>query len=240
MKNRYSDLTPRDRQLLEMIARYRLGMDDLFRLGFFPDVQSTRPVRKVTRRLVQRKYLREYSLAPNEFYYVLAPRGSRAVGVKPSEPRPFTEQSLPGALAVAWYCVRSRVSRFTSQEFVTQFPDLSRSGLRSSGYFIETVADILHLGLFLTDRGTTPRRMLSKIRKVIHKRYAMRPFASLIQAGRFSIVILTGHATKQQELQVAVARWHRGPVQVRIEVVPELGSLLTRLPRHEAPRPNDP
>jgi hypothetical protein len=36
MKKRYADLTPRDRQLLEMIARYRLGMDDLFRLGFSP------------------------------------------------------------------------------------------------------------------------------------------------------------------------------------------------------------
>jgi hypothetical protein len=240
MKRQRHDITPRDRDLLKLVARYRLATDELFRRAAFPEVQSADSVRKVSRRLVKRSYLREYLLGPNEPYYILAPRGARALGIKPKAPRPFTEQSLPGALAVAWYCVRTGVSRFTAEEFITHFPDLTRRELRSSGYFVEATQSLSRLGLFVTDRGTTPRRMLSKVRKVIQKRYAMRAFAALIQAGRFTIIILTGHERKQKEFEAAIERRHRGPAQVRVEVVPELGPLLTRLSRHEVTRRDDP
>src|SRR5207253_840005 len=72
-------LTSRDRKVLEHVFRHRLGTDEILRRCFFPDVQGSRPVRKVMTRLVERKFLREYSLAPNEFYYILAPRGARAI-----------------------------------------------------------------------------------------------------------------------------------------------------------------
>lgn len=232
MKNKRKRLTPRDRELLALVARYRIATDELWRLAFFPNVSNVRAVRKVAQRLVKHKYLREYEICKDDFYYILAPRGARAIGVKPSEPRPFTEQSLPSALAIAWYCVRHGVSRFTAQEFVTRFPDLSRSQLRSSAYFIEQTPTGLQLGLFVTDRGTTPRRMLSKIRKVIHKRYKMPAFASLIQVGRFNLVILTGFPAKKDQLERAIERQHRGPVGVRVEVIAELGAYLTGLAGH--------
>ena len=79
-------LTSRDRTVLEHVFRHRLGTDEILRRCFFPDVRGNRPVRKVMTRLVERKFLREYSLAPNEFYYILAPRGARAIVAGLSRP----------------------------------------------------------------------------------------------------------------------------------------------------------
>src|ERR1700722_8749830 len=113
MKKPSSKLTTRDRDILKFIHRHRVGTDDILRHAFFPDCEQNRPVRKVMRRLVERKFLREFSPAAGAFYYVLAPRGARALGEKPREPRPLTEQSLPGTLAVAAYCATSKKKRFT-------------------------------------------------------------------------------------------------------------------------------
>lgn len=235
-----SHLTARDREILKNVHRHRLGTDDILRRHFFPAVQGIRPARKVAKRLVERRFLREYALAPNDFYYILAPRGARAIGVRPSEPRPFTEQSLPSALAIAHFCSARGVKRFTAEEFVRKYPYLCRPGLRSSGYFIEETEKGLCIGFFIIDRGATPRVMLTKIRKVISKRYKLRDFAKLMQDRRFVLVVLTGYHEKKQKLEQAVLRKHRGPVQVRVEVVPELGFLLTRLQSHEAARRNQP
>src|SRR5262245_58418406 len=130
-------LTSRDRRILENVYLHRIGTDDTLRQWFFPNVKGNRPARKVAKRLVERRFLREYEMAPNEFYYILAPRGARAIGVKPCEPRPFTEQSLPSALAIAYYCAATGVKRFTAREFVTKHPAFCGRGLRSSGYFVE-------------------------------------------------------------------------------------------------------
>jgi hypothetical protein len=233
-------LTARDRKILENVHRHRIGTDETVRRRLFPDVQGNRPVRKVAKRLVERRFLREYELAPGEFYYILAPRGARAIGVRPSEPRPFTDQSLPSALAIAYYCATTGVKRFTAEEFVTKYPYLCRRGVRSSGYFIEETEKGLRIGFFIIDRGATTRVMLTKIRKVISKRYKLREFAKLMQDRRFVLVVLTGYEEKKQKLDQAIFRKHRGPVQVRVEVLPELGFLLTRLQTHEAARRDQP
>ena len=160
------------------------------------------------RRLVERKFLREFSPATGAFYYVLAPRGARALGEKPREPRPLTEQSLPGALAVAAYCAAAKIKRFTAEEFAAKYPFFCRKGMKTSGYFVEETTRGLVVGFFITDRATKRRKMLSKIRKVIRARYKIHDFAKLIQARRFAILILTGHeAEKRSSLQPG----HRPP-----------------------------
>jgi len=240
MKKPSSNLTARDRDILKFVHLHRVGTDDILRQAFFPDCPLNRPVRKVMRRLVERKFLREFSPATGAFYYVLAPRGARALGEKPREPRPLTEQSLPGALAVAAYCAAAKIKRFTAEEFAAKYPFFCRKGMKTSGYFVEETTRGLVVGFFITDRATKRRKMLSKIRKVIRARYKIHDFAKLIQARRFAILILTGHEAKKQELQRAIARRHKGPVQVRVEVVPELGTLLMRLQKDEAARRDHP
>jgi hypothetical protein len=240
MKKPSSKLTARDCDILKFIHRHRLGTDEILRHAFFPDCQENRPVRKVMRRLVERKFLREYSPAAGAFYYVLAPRGARALGEKPREPRPLTEQSLPGTLAVAAYCAVAKLNFFTAQKFAAKYPYFCKKGMKTSGYFVEETKHGLVVGFFITDRATKRRKMLSKIRRVIRVRYRIDDFAKLIQARRFVILILTGHEAKKQELERAIARRHRGPVQVRVEVVPELGTLLMRLQKDEAARRDHP
>ena len=69
--------------------------------------------------------------------------------------------------------------------------------------------------------------MTAKIRKVISQRYKLPKYRELILAGRFRLVILTEYTEKGLELERAVRVGHRGPVRVRVAVVPELGDLLT-------------
>lgn len=221
------DLTARDRQLLEHVSRYRLATDAIFRKCYFPDVQDHGPVRKVAGRLVARKYLREFSFGNRVSYYVLGPRGCRALDLKAREPRPFTEQSLPAALAIAYFCAARALNRLTASEFHRGYPELCRPGLRSSAYFMEDTPRGLFVGFVLIDRATPPRRMMNKIRRAIAQRYKLKKFAELMQARRFFIVVLTGFPAKKKELEEAIADKHRGPVAVRVEVVPELGALLT-------------
>ena len=186
-----------------------------------------RAVRKVTFRLVQFNYLRKFQLNPKAAYYVLAPRACRLVGAKVREPVPFTEQSFPGALGAACFCVASGVKRYTAAKFLASHPDLCKPGQCRSNYFKEEVEGRFTLGMFLFDRATSPKRMTAKVRKVISQRYKLPKFRDLILAGRFQLVILTGYTEKRLELEQAVRVGHRGPVRVRVAVVPELGDLLT-------------
>lgn len=227
MAKRKHDLSDRDRKILEFVGQYRLGTDDLFRQVFFPEVTDTRTVRKVTFRLVQQNYLRKLRLGPRAGYYALAPRACRLVGAKVREPVPFTEQSLPGALGAACFCVATGAKRYTAARFLAAHPDLCKPGQCRSNYFKEEVEGKFTLGMFLFDRATSPKRMQAKIRKVISQRYRLPAFRDLILAGRFQLVILTGYDGKRLELEQAVRVGHRGPVRVRVAVVPELGELLT-------------
>ena len=227
MAKRTHDISERDRKLLEFVGQYRLGTDDLFRRVFFPDVTDLRAVRKVTFRLVQLNDLRKFQLNPKAAYYVLAPRACRLVGAKVREPVPFTEQSFPGALAAAGFCVATGAKRYTAAKFQAGHPDLCKPGQCRSNYFKEEVEGRFTLGMFLFDRATSPKRMSAKVRKVISQRYSMPAFRDLILADRFQLVILTGYTEKRLELDRTVRVGHRGPVRVRVAVVPELGDLLT-------------
>ena len=227
MAKRKHDLSDRDRNILEFVGQYRLGTDELFRRVFFPDVTDARAVRKVTFRLVRLNYLRKLHLNPKAAYYVLAPRACRLVGAKVREPVPFTEQSFPGALGAACFCVTTGAKRYTAAKFQAGHPDLCKPGQCRSNYFKEEVDGKFTLGMFLFDRATSPKRMTAKIRKVISQRYRLPAFRDLVLAGRFQLVILTGYNAKRLELEQAVRVGHRGPVRVRVVVVPELGDWLT-------------
>ena len=224
---RAHDASERDLELLKFVAQYRLGTDELFRRACFPEAADSRAVRKVTFRLVQQNYLRKFRLGPKGAYYVLAPRACRLVGAKVCEPAPFTEQSFPGALGAAYYCSATGAKRYTAAKFIALYPDLCKPAQCRSNYFKEEIEGQFALGMFLIDRATSSKRMLGKIRKVISQRYSMPPFRDLILAGGFQLAILTGYNEKRLELERAIGAGHRGPVKVRIAVVPELGDWLT-------------
>ena len=220
-------LTKRDRRLLDFVHRYRLATNGLFGRMFFPGPNHEATVARVIRKLVRRGFLRKVEYTACQSYVVLTRRGCRAIGAADRTPWPFTEQSLPVVLAIAAYCVRTGLVRFTDREFRQRYPELWRPGLRSSSYFLIDTPQGLNLGTFLVDHGGTARRIKGKIRRLITQRASLPAFVSLIQARRFRVTILTGLPTEQQNIRRQLGRQSFRNVESDVVLVPELGELLT-------------
>jgi hypothetical protein len=227
MAKRHPYLTRRDRQLLQFVARYRAATEALIRRALFSDASRRANVQRVVRRLVRQGLLHQVSLAPGQKYLVLTRRGCRVLNVSDRAPRPLTEQSLPAVLAIAWFCVRAGVTRFTDYEFRQRYPELWKTGLRSSAYYLTQTPQGLKLGMFLVDRGGTPRRLKGKIRRLITQRASLPAFAALIAAKRFHVTVLTGLPAQQQHLRRHLKRRFFRRVEVEAALIPELGELLT-------------
>lgn len=227
MAKRQPYLTRRDRQLLQFVARYRAATEALLRRALFGQPSKRANVHRVVRRLVRQGLLNQVTLAPGQKYVVLARRGYRVLKMSARTPRPLTEQSLPAVLAIAWFCVRTGVSRFTDLEFRQRYPELWKAGLRSSAYYLTQTPQGLKLGLFLVDRGGTPRRLKGKIRRLITQRASLPAFAALIAAKRFHITILTGLPAQRQHLRRHLKRRFFRRVEIEVALIPELGELLT-------------
>jgi hypothetical protein len=206
MAKRRSYLTRRDRQLLQFVERYRAATEQMLRRAVFGPSSRRANVHRVVRRLVRQGLLRSVPFGPGQRYVVLTRRGCRQLGASDRTPRPLTEQSLPALLAIAWFCVRSGVTRFTDREFRLRYPELWKPGLRSSAYYLTQTPQGLKLGMFLVDRGATSRRLKGKIRRLITQRASLPAFAALIEAKRFYVTVLTGVATQQQNLRRQLKR----------------------------------
>jgi len=220
-------LSKRDERILSFVGRYRAATEPLLETLFFRKTKTLSAQRKVTSRLVRRGYLRVFDLAGSGKYFVLTRRGSREVGQSDRTPRRFTEQSLPVALAIAHFCVREGVSRMTDAEFRERFPELAQGGIRSSIYYIAKAGGTFKLGIFIVDRGATPRRIRGKIRRIVSRRRAMPAFVSLLHAGRVRITILTGTDSQAARLTEDFARHDFARLDVEVSLVAELGELLT-------------
>ena len=227
MAKRQAYLTRRDRQLLQFVARYRAATETILRRALFGDASKRANVHRVVRRLVRQGLLQQVSLAPGQKYLVLTRRGCRVLKVSERAPRPLTEQSLPAVLAIASFCVRTGVTRFTDREFRLRYPELWKSGLRSSAYYLTHTPQGLKLGMFLVDRGGTPRRLKGKIRRLITQRASLPRFAAIIAAKRFHVTVLTGLPAQQQHLRRHLKRRFFRRVEIEVALISDLGELLT-------------
>ena len=222
-------LMDRDRAILRFVNRYKVATDDMLAQKFFGLESRNTNVLRVSRKLVQRNLLRRVALGGRDTYVVLTRRGCKAIGILDRTPRPMTEQSLPSALAMAYYCVRHGVNRLTTAEFIEFYPELHRPGLNSSRYYVfEDDKDGRRvLGMFLIDRGGTAHRIKSKVRKFVEQRKDLKCFMSLIQCRRVQITVLTGLEGQERIVRRYLGGdWYFG-VRVRTALVPELGELLT-------------
>ena len=187
------------------------------------------PSARSPRRLVARKQLLDRPLRPGFRYFVLGPRGAALVGADPRSVRRFSEQSLPPAYGLLAFCTSLGLVRMTSREFQAAFPDLVSPQAKTSGYFHDPREGHARLGMTLLDRGNPPKQILRKLDRLILQRYRNPSFLSLIQAGQFSITIITAWPMKQQYLLSAVRQAASGPTRVHVEVVPELQLFYRRI-----------
>ena len=222
-------LMDRDRDILYFVYRYKVAIDDMLAQKVFDLERRNTNVLRVTRKLAGRNLLRRMGFGSRDTYLVITRRGCRAIGVLDRTPRPMTEQSLPSALAIAYYCVRHRENQLTSAEFIEVYPELHRPGLNSSQYYVFDDDDDGRrmLGMFLIDRGGTAHRIKSKVRKFVKQREGLKCFISLIKSQRVQITVLTGLEGQQRIVRRYLGGDSHWGVRVRTALVPELGELLT-------------
>ena len=226
MKKWQRHLTERDREILRFAGRYRAFTRDMVHERFFEGQGRANAVRVLTR-LVRRGLLRRVPFDPPRNYFVPTARGNRTIGFSDFPPRLLTEQSLPVAMAIAWYCVHAKVERFTNREFRETHPELWCPALKSSCYYRKDTAEGRKLGLFLIDRGGTPRRIKGKIGRFVWQRKAIPGFADLIRSRRFQITVLTGLASQQDAIARKLGGKSYRRVKVQTACIEELGELLT-------------
>lgn len=229
MSQRQPYLTKRDRRILRFAARYRGITPDMVAERYFEGVASHKNVARVLRRLTKRGLLRKVVFFSPRCYFAPTARGNRVIGWPDFPPRLLTEQSLPAALAIAWYCVHTNVDRLTNREFQQKFPYLWRPALKSSSYYTKRTPAGVKLGLLLVDRGGAARRIKGKIRRIVSQRESIPAFTKLIRAHRFRVTVLTGLESQQAAIRRQLGRDSYRRVEVEVVLVPELGELLTSL-----------
>ncbi len=227
MTNRRGYTTGRDRKILAFVYRYRAATEEMLGLAAFSTEQQRANTSRVLRRLTRQGLLNRFEFAPGKCYYVLTRNGHRSLGLPPRVTRPFTEQSLPTVLAIAWHCVRTGLLRFTDAEFQSRYPDLWKPGHRASAYYLNKTAEGTVLGMFLVDRGATPRRIQGKLRRIVLQRRSLLAFEAIMQQRRFCVTVLTGTAKKQQTLTQHFRVHPIRPLRLEFVHLPELGMLLT-------------
>lgn len=219
------ELARRQMRFLAFIARYRAATDELLRRKFAHAHKDCEFIRRTMIRLVRKGYVREFKIGKGEWYYILSRRGARVVQRIDHTPRLLTEQSLPVALGIAYFCVKHGLNRYTAAEFRKKYPDLSLPSLRSSVYYSVETDVGMKIGMFVVDAGATPRRLRGKIRRLIGKRFSLPRFVSLIHAGRFRVTVLVSTETQWRKLTADLANHSFGYVEVEVAWVPELEHL---------------
>jgi hypothetical protein len=112
----------RDWGILDFVHRYKVATDDLLAQKFFGLEKRNTNVLRVTRKLVERNYLKRFAFGGHETYLMPTRKGCRAIDQPDRTPKPLTEQALPAALAMAYYCVRHGVQRFRASEWKRLYP----------------------------------------------------------------------------------------------------------------------
>lgn len=227
MKKYERHLTKRDRKIVDFVARYRIGTAAMFRQLYFPPGDHPENVSRVLRRLDRRGLVRQVEYGKSFHYFVITRRGLRTLGLPPRTPRPLTEQSLPVLLAIATYCAEENLRRLRNSEFRELYPELWRTGLGASSYVLVDTPDGLKLAMLIVDRGGAARRVRGRIRRIISQRSGLPDFVSLMEAGRFRVVVLTGLPEQQAKIDRQIERESFGPVEVVSALVSDLGEILT-------------
>lgn len=225
MKKHTSYLNRRDKDILEFIARFRVGTNTLVRDHCFEAGTSLKNVDRVLLRLERRKLIKRTPLDEGRAYYTPTRRGLALTTDQPRTPEPLTEDSLPRLLAIATYCVANRVERFTKHEFVEKHPELTRPGKGNNNYTLVKADDCTKLELLLVDRGGAAHRIRSRVRRAIAQRKDLPHFFALMQAGKFRITVLT--ATQEQRWKILRRIGDSfDPIEVTAFVIPQLADLL--------------
>ena len=129
MKRTLTELTERDRSILNHLRRYRLDTAKGLAKGFCDG--SADAVKKIAQRL--QDYIASEPLYGKTVYYRLTAGGARLVGAPEEAARPLGHQALPKAFGILAFCCHGPVKRerYTRAEFLEDLPELAEHVIRN-------------------------------------------------------------------------------------------------------------
>lgn len=220
-------LPPFERALIDHVARYRASTDDAVWELFFAEAKSLTTVQRAVAQVIAGGWLDKFQAVDRRNIYVLGPNFERS-RAQQGTTSSFSEQSLPAALAILYFCVRQRHRRLTVPELRAVDPRLCATGLRNSAYYVEKTPLKLGLSLMLVDRASPVRRLIWKVKRLVGQRANHDGYRAWMLDRRFSITILTAFPEKQVQLVAAFAKTDRQLVPVRVALVPEFAPYLAQ------------
>lgn len=222
-------LGDRDYEIFEHILRYHMTTREVLHRLFFSD-SDPNAVTKVLSRLTEHEYVRRYEMYPQRSYYVLGPEATKLLGCSPKRFEPLGPLALAREFAVLAYCCLSNDKRvrLTVREVAQIQADLLQPKLDSSHYYLDDDGTARRLAYIRVDCGGSADHIVRKCREDIRRRERLAAFAPYINSQRFLISLVTAREEKAAVIHEALKR-QQWPCLFRIETVPELAQLITRL-----------
>ncbi|MBX3412409.1 MAG: hypothetical protein KF708_06960 [Pirellulales bacterium] len=219
------ELTDRDWQILLHVYRYRVSNIRIIWQRFCPE-GTHGAARNIVRRMVTEGWIRKWPLDQKRHFLTLNSRGALVCKAKNWSAARFSEQSLPALFGVLHYCLRTGHKRLTPSELHEMDPGFATQAGWAHAYYVHTAQQGLCLSCCLIDRRNSPQRLVTRGRGLIVDCYKIPAFRAFIDAGRFTVTILTAYQSMVEPILAEVRRRHRGPVMFRVEVVPEIADYL--------------
>jgi hypothetical protein len=163
-----------------------------------------------------------HPLTANKVYYALTLKVQKALGMK-GRFKPFGPHAVMRHITTAAFSAKTGV-KFLRQEHVEEkfaqefFGGPWPSGIPSTLCYLETAEDFRTV---MVDYGSGLRRFHKKLEKLFRRLEAYFVARSLLAAGNYKLVVVTGLETKAERI-----RRLRVPYPIAVVVVPELGELL--------------
>jgi len=222
----WKSLPEREQAIIDHVARYRVTTVDVLHEMFFPEMRSVKTVRKIVASMIADGWLDGFQAVGRRNLYVLGrnfeqPRATQGTTAS------FSEQSLPTAVAILYFCARHHHRRLTVPELQAVDSRLCRTGLNNSPYYVDQRGNKLGLSLLLVDRDSPVRRLTWKVKRLVGQRAKHEAYRAWMLDQRFSVTILTAFAEKQQQILRALPVRTRPLVLVRVVLVPEFGPYVS-------------
>jgi len=188
-------------------------------------------VTKVTSRLRRQGRIRSYPLYHPKSYFTLGPIESQARGMAMRCIESLGPQALPTAYAVVAYATlgKSEHPRLLPHEVRRRWPWLAAGGSEPV-YCLDGRGSSPILERLRVDLGGKPDHVARKCCREIRRHQGHAPFAALLKAGRFRLVVVSGTPEKAKAIGTALdARvWPEG-LRLHVAIVPELLRLTARI-----------
>lgn len=226
--SRPAPLSPRDRHILEHVARHHLSLYHIVSWRFFRGQGQTAAI-KVISRLCQAGYLQRVRILRRQFGFVLTPRAAKLLGVSTKGSTFPGPQSLPIDLALLLYATSARSwrRRLTRSELRSAYPWMTSALANLPHCLDETAAGDPCLELIRVDLGGKPDHVARKCHADIGRRRHCTEFHELLRTAHFRLVVITTTRGKADLIRQALDRhaWPDG-LAIQLAVLPQLASFI--------------